>query len=71
MKDQTKKWLYDTLCHRCNKLNTWLLKEDNVNVDLDITHHKIYHDEHPFDIKYCEHCKMNTRQEWVGCYEDN
>jgi len=65
-----KRWIYETRCCRCGKLNSWIFNPNgNIPTEREIAFHKAFHNEHPFEIKWCEHCKMETRQEWVTIHK--
>lgn len=69
-KQREEKWIYESKCCRCGKLNGWIFNPNhNKPSEKEIAFHQAYHDEHPFEIKSCEHCNINTRQEWVCLYE--
>lgn len=64
-----KTYCYETLCHKCNKTTRWVLNpngEQGKVIEQFILNHRIYSDEHPFEIRYCENCDMDTRQERVA-----
>jgi hypothetical protein len=66
MKKKKVNWYYDTNCKRCDGLNSWLLTPNETFNEKDIDFHKAYSNDHPFEIKWCDHCKCDTRQERVG-----
>jgi len=68
MKNET--WVYETKCRRCGKLNGWLFNPyGDIPTEEEINFHRIIHDGNPFRIVFCEHCEMQTRQEWVAIYK--
>jgi len=66
-----KNWYYETLCHCCGKVNGWLLTvnhEQGEEAKKMVNNHKVYSSEYPFDIRNCNHCHKETRQERVSWY---
>ena len=66
-----KMYYYETLCHRCGKLNGWQLtpnREQGKKAEKIVNDHKVYSHKYPFEIEICEHCHKETRQERVSWY---
>lgn len=67
-----KMYYYDTLCHSCGKLNSWQLTPNRAQGEIAekiVNDHKTYSEKYPFDIRDCEHCSKDTRQESVAWYD--
>jgi hypothetical protein len=64
------RWIFETKCRRCGELNEWIISlNDKEPTEKKINFHIYYYNENPFEIKWCENCKMLTRQEWICLYE--
>ncbi len=65
-----RRWIYETKCRRCGKLNGWIFNpNNNIPTEKEIASHRAYHDKYPFCSDWCENCGIQTRQEWVAIYE--
>jgi len=59
-------------CRMCGNIQGFLLnanKEVGKKLEEMILNTKIYHNEYPFEVRWCDNCKAWTRQEWVGVVE--